>query len=120
MAIRIKSKTNGFRRCGRAWPDQWTDVTEGSFTPDQLETLKAEPQLWVEEYTPELKLEGDDSTPKGGDPKEPTNRELAEQILALGGEVPGGNPTKATLKEILAKLAPAPAPTQDNSPGGKD
>mgnify|MGYP006303624231 CR=1 FL=1 len=55
--IRITSKRNGFRRCGVAHPATPTDYTDDRFTPKELERLRAEPMLVVEE------LDGD---PAGG------------------------------------------------------
>lgn len=46
--IRIKSKKAGFRRCGVAHADQWTEYPDARFSADQVTTLKAEPMLSVE------------------------------------------------------------------------
>jgi hypothetical protein len=46
--IRIRSKRAGFRRCGIAHSDQWTEHPDEKFTKKQLEILQAEPMLQVE------------------------------------------------------------------------
>ena len=47
--IRIRSKKDGFRRCGMAHPAGPVEYPNEKFTPAQLKVLKAEPMLWVEE-----------------------------------------------------------------------
>ncbi|MEW5722885.1 MAG: hypothetical protein AB1896_07240 [Thermodesulfobacteriota bacterium] len=49
--IRIKAKRHGFRRCGAAHPGVWTEYADGLWSPDEVERLKAEPMLLVEEIT---------------------------------------------------------------------
>jgi hypothetical protein len=48
MAIRIRSKRAGFRRCGVAHPSEWTEYPEDAFGEEQLRELRAEPMLQVE------------------------------------------------------------------------
>lgn len=48
MAIRIRSKQNGFRRCKVAHSDQWTEHPDDRFTKKELEILQTEPMLQVE------------------------------------------------------------------------
>ena len=48
MAIRIKAKTPGFRRCGVAHPAAATEYPAERFTPAELLILQAEPELHVE------------------------------------------------------------------------
>ncbi|WP_219993943.1 HI1506-related protein [Limnobaculum xujianqingii] len=48
MKIRITAKRNGFNRCGISHPDTPVDYAAGHFTADQLDVLKAEPQLIVQ------------------------------------------------------------------------
>lgn len=48
MPIIITSKTNGFRRCGIAHTTTPTEYSDESFTKDQLEALKSEPNLVVQ------------------------------------------------------------------------
>jgi hypothetical protein len=62
MAIEIRSKKAGFRRCGVAHPAEWIVHEDGVFTPEQIETLKAEPTLQVREIEPtlpDLEIESD-------------------------------------------------------------
>jgi hypothetical protein len=47
--IRIRSKKDGFRRCGTAHSSVPRDYPNEKFTKDQLAVLKAEPMLFVEE-----------------------------------------------------------------------
>lgn len=58
--IRITSKQAGFRRCGVAHPAQPTEYPNDKFTAKELETLKQEPMLVVEEVA-----EGEESEAKG-------------------------------------------------------
>lgn len=51
--IRITSKQTGFRRCGVAHPAEPTDYPDDRFTMGELEALKAEPMLVVEEIAEE-------------------------------------------------------------------
>lgn len=45
--IIITSKQHGFRRCGVAHPAETTEYPDGTFTPEQIEILHAEPMLVV-------------------------------------------------------------------------
>ncbi len=47
--IIITSKKDGFRRCGVAHPAEPTDFPDGTFTPEQIEILRNEPMLVVQE-----------------------------------------------------------------------
>ncbi len=47
MALLIKSKKEGFRRCGVAHSVEETRWPDDAFTPEQLEALKVEPMLLV-------------------------------------------------------------------------
>lgn len=49
MPVIITSKTDGFRRCGLAHPARPVEHADGAFTEEQLEILKAEPMLVVQE-----------------------------------------------------------------------
>jgi hypothetical protein len=55
----IKTKHGkDFRRCGRKWTKDCTEVADNEFTAAQMAALKAEPLLVVEELpVPELELE---------------------------------------------------------------
>lgn len=46
-ALRIRSKTAGFRRAGRAWGTEAQDVPLSEFTKEQLAQLRAEANLVV-------------------------------------------------------------------------
>lgn len=46
--LRITAKIAGFRRCGIAHTDTPTDYPEGSFTPEEIARLEAEPMLVVQ------------------------------------------------------------------------
>ena len=46
--IKIKSKQQGFRRCGMAHPAEVKSYPDSKFTPEQLARLQAEPMLIVE------------------------------------------------------------------------
>jgi len=47
--LKISAKRDGFRRAGRAWPREPVEVDSGEFSKDQLEALRAEPMLTIEE-----------------------------------------------------------------------
>jgi hypothetical protein len=47
--IRITSRQDGFRRCGVAHPATATEYPSGKFSKKELEILKGEPMLIVEE-----------------------------------------------------------------------
>lgn len=52
MPIRIRSKRDGFRRCGKAHSSQWTEWPDDAWTAEELERLRAEPMLQVEVVAP--------------------------------------------------------------------
>ncbi len=47
--IRVTAKRDGFRRCGEAFKKDGSEFPNSKFTKAQLETLKKEPMLVVEE-----------------------------------------------------------------------
>ena len=55
--IRIISKKDGFRRCGVAHPETPTDYDDGHFSKKELERLKNEPMLIVQELPGKPKSE---------------------------------------------------------------
>lgn len=59
MPIRITAKQDGFRRCGIAHPATPTEYPGDQFSKKELEQLKAEPMLVVEEI-PEAENPGKD------------------------------------------------------------
>jgi hypothetical protein len=48
--LRITAKRDGFRRAGIAHPGTATEHEASNFTDDQIEQLKTEPMLVVEEF----------------------------------------------------------------------
>lgn len=48
-ALRIRALSDGFRRAGRAWPARPVAVPVAEFTKEQIEALRREPQLVVED-----------------------------------------------------------------------
>lgn len=62
MPVAIKSKREGFRRCGVAHPKPWTEYPDGMFTLEELEILEAEPMLDVIFKEPEPEPEPDPPT----------------------------------------------------------
>ncbi|MEA3279724.1 MAG: HI1506-related protein [Thermodesulfobacteriota bacterium] len=48
MSIKIKSKREGFRRCGIPHPIEEVIYPDDRFTPDEMIRLQAEPMLIVE------------------------------------------------------------------------
>jgi hypothetical protein len=65
--IRITSKQDGFRRAGIAHPAGPVDHPAEEISAEQLEILRAEPMLVVQEL--ELPDEGDGGKPKSKDAK---------------------------------------------------
>lgn len=53
MPLRIVSKKAGFRRCGQAFTGTAADYPDGTFTPEEVKILKAEPMLVVVEVPDE-------------------------------------------------------------------
>lgn len=51
--IRITAKREGFRRAGMVHPAAPTEYPDGTFKPEQLALLKAEPMLVVDEVEDE-------------------------------------------------------------------
>jgi hypothetical protein len=46
--LRVTSRTEGFRRAGRAWSQTPIELPSSDFTDEQIEALKADPMLVVE------------------------------------------------------------------------
>jgi hypothetical protein len=55
--IRIRSKKEGFRRCGIPHTEAPKEYPDDKFTKDQLKALRAEPMLIVEEIPDKPKKE---------------------------------------------------------------
>jgi hypothetical protein len=49
MPVIITAKRDGFRRCGLAHPAKPVEHPDGTFTDEQLDILKAEPMLVVQD-----------------------------------------------------------------------
>lgn len=47
--LRVRALADGFRRAGRAWGVQAVEVPAAEFTKAQIEALRNEPQLVVED-----------------------------------------------------------------------
>jgi hypothetical protein len=58
MTIRITAKKDGFRRCGVAHPSTATVYPSDRFGKKELDILKAEPMLVVEEIADEKEKKG--------------------------------------------------------------
>lgn len=46
--IRVKSRKDGFRRCGVSHAAGWVEYPSDRFTDEEIERLRAEPMLQVE------------------------------------------------------------------------
>lgn len=57
--LRVRALVAGFRRAGRAWSDEDTDVPIADFTAEQVGQLIGEPQLVVKPFIVEQPKEGD-------------------------------------------------------------
>lgn len=98
--IRIRSKTDGFRRCGVPHSSNWKEYPDGEFTPEQIETLKAEPMLQVEEVKEAPSL---------------TVAQIKAKLAELAVEIPAEAKTKPDLQKLLDEaLAKAEKPAPGN------
>jgi len=109
MPIIVKSKREGFRRCGVAFGKQEKTYKDGFFSADQLARLEAEPMLTVTRFTvtlvPEEKTGEADGVEKTAVPETKTGpliegapadeAELLEWLEVM---------TVADLKEICTDL----------------
>ena len=84
--IRITAKKDGFRRCGIAHSKMAVDYPDGKFEKDQLEILKKEPMLVVQELDSDIK------------PTKGNNKAKAEDLIAAIG--------KADSVEVLQAILP--------------
>ncbi len=66
MIVRIKSKRDGYRRCGISHPRLATDHPAERFTESMLEKLQADPVLTVELIDGELPVPAQESAGPGG------------------------------------------------------
>ena len=88
--IRISSKRHNFRRCGMAHPKEPTEYPNDRFSEAELEILRAEPMLIVEEVD--------------ADPEKMTVAQLREELE--GTEIPAAA-KKADLVELVKKTRTA-------------
>ncbi|MDY0187799.1 MAG: HI1506-related protein [Syntrophus sp. (in: bacteria)] len=69
--VRIRSKKAGFRRCGIAHPEQWTEYPAKRFTDKEIERLLAEPMLQVDVLDlPDPEPEAPEGEDAPADPKD--------------------------------------------------
>lgn len=88
--IRIRSKKDGFRRCGIAHQSTPTDYPADRFSKKELAALKAEPMLVVEEI---------DDPPAENNPEDMTVAQLKEELEGKI-EIPA-NARKADLVQMV-------------------
>lgn len=55
--LRVRALTAGFRRAGRAWNNEFTEVAASDFTKMQIEQLRSDPQIVVEDCDIEVAAE---------------------------------------------------------------
>lgn len=86
--IRIRSKRDGFRRCGLAHSTQWQLYSDDFFTDEQLERLFAEPMLDIEviEDTPTQAMEAEAKLELGAADAESIIDPSTDQQPAAGRE----------------------------------
>jgi len=95
--IRIISRKEGFRRCGVAHTEKPADYEDDRFTEKDLEVLKAEPMLIVQELP---------NPPE--DPQWATIAEIKATLNKLGIEYPVKT-SKADLIKLLKDNTAAPS-----------
>lgn len=108
--IRIRSKTEGFRRCGVAHPATWMEYEDDRFSPKELEILKAESMLQVQTG------EAAEAGKSGGEPAGYSNKKLAAILTRMGVDIPKGakkTDLEALIDSALAEPAPA-KPAEDD------
>ena len=112
--IKVKAKREGFRRAGVSFPKAGKTYPDDFFSFDQIEQLKAEPNLIVT-YLPDLsKADPDPEPPLEPDP-EPVDTELKTHPgtgeVMIGQEGPGvlvSDPEEeAQARDILEKMTNA-------------
>lgn len=84
LVIRIRSRKEGFRRCGTAHGIAWSEYPDDCFTGEQLTILKDEPMLDIEVIPsgkpPGVRDSEMESSPVCGSLEDPDSR--AEQIVS--------------------------------------
>ncbi len=100
----IKSKTDGFRRCGVAHSAEGRKFPDGFFTDEQLEQLEADPEISVtlEEAVP-AKLELDNGN--GDEPADDAAAETDE--AAEGAEAAAVEPEAEEMSDLAAAAGKA-------------
>lgn len=103
--LRIRSKSDGFRRCGVPHPSEWKEHPDGTFTPEQVEILRAEPMLQVEEVkeSPDL-----------------TVPQIKAKLAEMGVEIPQGVKNKPDLHALLDQALAEAAKKEDPAKGSED
>lgn len=111
MTIRIKASRSVYRRCGVVHSTKAVDYPDDEFTPEQLETLKADPVLTV------TVLKGDAVAPPGpdGGPPQGDGQGLPTTTPGEGPANPGTTDTTAPAQQNAAGPAKA---TGSGSKGG--
>lgn len=106
--IRITSKRHNFRRCGIAHPKEPVDHPDDRFSKVELEILRAEPTLIVEEI---------EDLPGEIAPEDMTVAELKQELQ--GKEIPS-NAKKAALVEMVKAERQADSAKALAATAGKD
>jgi len=92
--IEIKSKREGFRRCGIAHSKQAVRYPDGRFAAGELAALKKEPMLTVTEI----------AEPEKPDPVKPLPPGVDEEAVIARIDKPVEELTVPELKDLLGKL----------------
>lgn len=107
MIVRIKSKRDGYRRCGISHPRLATDHPAERFTESMLAKLQADPVLTVELLDGELPGPAPESAGPGGGSESGDTDSNTNQA----GTAPAAAPAKPS--------KPAPAKPKASKPGAK-
>lgn len=85
MILRITAKRDGFCRAGKSHPAEPVDHPDGTFPPEQIKALEAEPMLVVQELPdedvgeePKVKEKKDKSGGKEKTPEPPAPDQVGE------------------------------------------
>lgn len=117
MIVRIKSKRDGYRRCGISHPRLATDHPAERFTESMLEKLLADPVLTVELIDGEMPGPAPESAGQGGgaEPGDTGNNAAQE-----GANPAPAKPTRvAPAKPKAAKAGAKPAAKAPAKPAAK-
>lgn len=93
--ILIKSKTDGFRRCGEVHTVSGRKFPQGHFTDDELAYMENDPELYVS-YVPDLPAQSKEAL------ENMTCDKLKSQCDAMGIDYPA-RAAKAVLIELILK-----------------